>query len=98
MSGAPMLIKIPGTHPIVDNLSDAKMDDFWKHLKDNNEVYLKDPNGNPIAPYDLPTSIDDLSNDLFRSLDGAVRESCGFEKGDKSSSGDANSGQIGDFK
>jgi hypothetical protein len=73
---------------IVDNLSDAKMDDFWKHLKDNNEVYLKDPNGNPIAPYDLPTSIDDLSNDSFRSLAGAVRESCGFEKGDKSSSGE----------
>ncbi len=39
---------------IVDNLSDAKMDDFWKHLKDNNEVYLKDPNGNPIALADLP--------------------------------------------
>jgi hypothetical protein len=73
---------------IVDNLSDAKADDFWKHLKDNNEVYLEDQNGNPIKPNDLPTSVKDLRNDPFRSLAGAVRESCGFEKGDKSSSGE----------
>jgi hypothetical protein len=66
---------------IVDNLSDAKADDFWKHLKDNNEVYLEDQNGNPIKPNDLPTSVKDLRNDPFRSLAGAVRESCGFEKG-----------------
>ena len=73
---------------IVDNLSDAKLDEFWKHMEDNNEVYLKDQNGNPITPHDLPTSVKDLSNDPFRSLAGAVRESCGFEKGDKSSSGE----------
>ena len=60
---------------IVDNLSDAKADDFWKHLKDNNEVYLKDQSGNPITPNDLPSSVKDLSNDPFRSLAGAVRES-----------------------
>jgi hypothetical protein len=47
---------------IVDNLSDAMADDFWKHLKDNNEVYLEDHNGNPIKPSDLPTSVKDLSN------------------------------------
>jgi hypothetical protein len=73
---------------IVDNLSDAQPDDFWKNLEDNNEVYLKDQNGNPITPHDLPTSVKDLSNNPFRSLAGAVRESCGFEKGDKSSSGE----------
>ena len=73
---------------IVDNLSDAKLDQFWKHMEDNNEVYLKDQNGNPITPHDLPASLNDLSNDPFRSLAGAVRESCGFEKGDKSSSGE----------
>jgi hypothetical protein len=55
-------------------------------VEDNNEVYLKDQNGNAITPSALPTSIKDLSNDPFRSLAGAVRESCGFEKGDKSSS------------
>src|SRR4026207_2247626 len=58
---------------IVDNLSDAKADDFWKHLKDNNEVYVEDQNGNPIKPNDLPASVKDLRNDPFRSLAGAVR-------------------------
>jgi hypothetical protein len=71
---------------IVDNLSDERVDDFWKRMEDNNEVYLKDQNGNVITPNDLPTSIKDLSNDPFRSLAGAVRESCGFVKGDKGSS------------
>jgi hypothetical protein len=37
-------------------------------MEDNNEVYLKDQNGNVITPNDLPTSIKDLSNDPFRSL------------------------------
>jgi hypothetical protein len=55
-------------------------------MEDSNEVYLKDQNGNAITPSDLPSSIKDLSNDPFRSLAGAVRESCGFEKSDKSSS------------
>jgi hypothetical protein len=73
---------------IVENLSEAKPNDFWKHLEDNNEVYLKDQNGDPITPQDLPTSVKDLSNNPFRSLAGAVRESCGFEKGDTSSSGE----------
>jgi hypothetical protein len=37
---------------------------------------------------DLPASVKDLSNNPFRSLAGAVRESCGFEKGDENSSGE----------
>jgi hypothetical protein len=73
---------------IVDNLSDTKPDDFWKHLEDNNEIYLKDPNGNSITPHDLPTSVNDMGNDPFRSLAGAVRELCGFEKNDKSANGE----------
>jgi hypothetical protein len=73
---------------IVDNLSNAKADDFWKQLKENNEVYLEDQDGNPINPNDLPSSVKDLRNDPFRSLAGSVRESCGFEKGDTSSSGE----------
>jgi hypothetical protein len=59
---------------IVDNLSDAKPDDFWKPLEENNEVYLKNQNGNPIPPRDLPASVKDLSNNPFRSLAGAVRQ------------------------
>ena len=73
---------------IVDNLSDEPPDAFWKQLEDNNEVYLKDANGNAITPRELPASIKDLTDDPFRSLAGAVRESCGFEKGDPASSGE----------
>jgi hypothetical protein len=73
---------------IIDNLSHTKPDDFWKQLEANNEVYLKDRNGNSITPHDLPASVKDLSNNPFRSLAGAVRESCGSEKGDENSSGE----------
>ncbi len=66
---------------IVDNLSDAEPGDFWKQLEDNNEVYLKDQNGNQITPFDLPTSVKDLSNNPFRSLAGAVREFLRVQKG-----------------
>lgn len=82
-------IGVPETYcAITDNLSDAKPDAFWKQLEDDNEVYLKDANGNPITPQALPTSVKDLANDPFRSLAGAVRESCGFEKGDPNSAGE----------
>ncbi len=73
---------------VIDNLSGTKPDAFWSRLEANNEVYLKDQNGNPITPRDLPGSVKDLSNNPFRSLAGAVRESCGFAKGDPSSSGE----------
>ncbi len=82
-------IGVPETYcSIIENLSADKPDDFWKYLEANNEVYLKDQNGNPITPNELPASVKDLSNDPFRSLAGAVRERCGFEKGDSGSSGE----------
>ena len=73
---------------IIDNLSGEGVDDFWRGMEDNNEAYLKDQDGNVITPSDLPTSIKDLSNDPFRSLAGAVREFCGFEKSANKSSSD----------
>jgi len=63
---------------VLDNVSNLQPDAFWKYMEDNNEVYLKDYQGSVIAPSDLPISIGDLHNDPFRSLAGAVRESCGF--------------------
>ena len=68
---------------IVNNLSDATPDAFWKYMEANNKVYLKDQNGDVITPQDLPTSVKDLRNDPFRSLAGEVRESCGLDKADK---------------
>ena len=46
---------------IIDNLSDENQDAFWKQLEANNEVYLKDLNGEPITPQDLPVSVKDLA-------------------------------------
>ena len=72
---------------VMDNLSDLQPEVFWEHMQDGNEVYLKDTQGNAITPGDLPTSVKDLRNDPFRSLAGAVRESCGFWNDNKSSDG-----------
>jgi hypothetical protein len=68
---------------VLDNVSNLQPDAFWKYMEDNNEVYLKDYQGSVIAPSDLPTSIGELHNDPFRSLAGAVRESCGFRNDNK---------------
>ncbi len=73
---------------ITDNLMDEQPDAFWRQLEANNEVYLKDQNGNPITPQNLPGSVKDLSDNPFRSLAGAVRQSCGFEKSDPNSPGE----------
>ena len=59
---------------VLDNVSTLQPDEFWQYMKDKNEVYLKDHQGNVIAPSDLPISIGDLHDDPFRSLAGAVRE------------------------
>ena len=64
---------------VLDNLSSSNLDVFWKHLRDKNEVYLKD-RGDVITPFQLPTSVKDLRDDPFRSLAGAVREACGISK------------------
>ena len=68
---------------VVANLSETNPEAFWKHMQDSNEVYLKDAQGNVITRLDLPTSVKDLRNDPFRSLAGAVRESCGFGSDNK---------------
>jgi hypothetical protein len=57
-------------------------------MEDNNSVYLKDHKGAVITPRDLPPTVKDLRNDPFRSLAREIRESCGANKDDKSSSGE----------
>ena len=70
---------------VLDNVSNLEPVAFWKYMKNNNEVYLKDYQGGVIGPSDLPISIGDLHDDPFRSLAGAVRESCGFRNDNKDS-------------
>jgi len=69
---------------VLDNLSSSNLDAFWKRLQEDNEVYLRE-RGHAITPSQLPISVKDLRDDPFRSLAGAVRESCGFSKVESSS-------------
>jgi hypothetical protein len=64
---------------VLDNLSTSNLDAFWKHLKDNNEIYLRD-RGEVITPSQLPALVKNLHDDPFRSLAGAIREACGISK------------------
>jgi hypothetical protein len=71
---------------VVDNMSNSSPEIFWKSLQDRNEIHLEDGQGKIITPAELPTTIDALQDDPFRSLAGAVREACGFKKQSESAS------------
>ncbi len=53
---------------------------FWKKMKDENLVYLKDEKGIDRQVKDLPKSIVDLQDDPYRSLAWFVRKKGGFNK------------------
>ncbi|MFN8845455.1 MAG: ParB-like protein [Bdellovibrionales bacterium] len=53
---------------------------FWKKMKENNLVYLKDENGNDRQVKDLPKSVAQLKDDPYRSLAWYVRKKGGFKK------------------
>jgi hypothetical protein len=71
---------------VLDNMSNSSPEKFWKSLQDRNEIHLEDGQGKIITPAELPTTIDALQDDPFRSLAGAVREACGFKKQSESAS------------
>lgn len=52
------------------NLSGLGMDEFWKTMEKNNWVWLRDENGDPITPDQLPSrlGIENFRNDEFRAL------------------------------
>jgi hypothetical protein len=54
---------------------------FWAKMAKKRWVYLYDENGNgPRSPADLPTTVEGLKDDPYRSLAAAVRDSGGFAK------------------
>jgi hypothetical protein len=54
---------------------------FWAQMAAQHWVYLYDENGKgPLSPADLPTTVEGLKDDPYRSLAGAVRDSGGFAK------------------
>ena len=62
------------------NLSTLNDGAFWQYMTDNNQVYLRDKQGDAIEPSALPSKIADLRDDPFRSLAGAIGQACAFAK------------------
>jgi hypothetical protein len=63
---------------VIKNLSHLSVDDFWAEMINKKWAWLYLPNGKPIGPKKLPTSLTKLSNDYYRSLAWGVREQKGF--------------------
>lgn len=53
---------------IVQDWSDKKPEKFWTMMVDKNWAFLKDKNFNPIDYTEIPTSLDDLNDNPYRSL------------------------------
>ncbi len=53
---------------------------FWKKMKAEKLVYLKDENGRERQVKDLPKSVSQLKDDPYRSLAWYVRKKGGFKK------------------
>ena len=68
---------------IVANLSGLGFNQFWSTLESCNWARPFDDEGRRCSYSDMPVSVDELIDDPFRSLAGAVRRSGGYVK-DKS--------------
>jgi hypothetical protein len=61
--------------------SNLDLEPFWAKMEEQHWVYLYDENGKgPRDPADLPSSVEGLKDDPYRSLAGAVRRNGGFAK------------------
>ena len=65
---------------VKDFSSSASKEDFWQKMEKHGYVYLRDENEKKITPSDLPEKIDEIKDDPYRSLAGAVRDAGGFTK------------------
>jgi hypothetical protein len=68
---------------IVANLRGYGFDEFWKTLEDHQWTHPFDDQGRRRSYDDMPTSVDDLIDDPFRSLAGALKTAGVYAK-DKS--------------
>ncbi|MEK6577700.1 MAG: ParB/Srx family N-terminal domain-containing protein [Bdellovibrionota bacterium] len=64
---------------IVKDWTDHSEKRFWKKMKKNDWVYLKDSEGIKRSPKELPIKINLLEDDPYRGLAYLVREAGGFE-------------------
>lgn len=66
---------------VIENYSNLSQEEFWKKMKKNHFVYLRDDvTESVLSPEDLPEWIEDLKDDPFRSLAGFLRDLKGFQK------------------
>ena len=68
------------TVSVVANLSTLSFDDFWTSLESQNWTHPFDEKGRRRCYNDMPATIDDLQDDPFRSLAGAVKRAGGYAK------------------
>jgi hypothetical protein len=67
---------------IVADLSGYDEIQFWNKMIEKNWVYLIDENGVQITPQELPFNVNDMKDDIYRSLSYFVREKDGYKKTD----------------
>jgi hypothetical protein len=65
---------------IVANMSGLSFDEFWKTLEGHNWTHPFDDEGRRRSYDDMPASLDDLIDDPFRSLAGALKRAGGYAK------------------
>jgi hypothetical protein len=65
---------------IVANMSTLSFDEFWKTLEVQNWSHPFDSEGRRRPYDDMPTSVDDLTDDPYRSLAGSLRRAGGYAK------------------
>ncbi|EQA44176.1 putative ParB-like nuclease [Leptospira broomii serovar Hurstbridge str. 5399] len=68
---------------VLKNCCEWKERDFWLMMRENAWVYLFDKDGNPADTEEIPSSLEDLKDDKYRSLAWAVRKAGAYEKSDK---------------
>lgn len=64
---------------VVADFSKSTVQQFWRKMITKSWVYLKD-NGRKFSVYDLPQSIDLLTDDPYRSLAGRARQEGAYDK------------------
>jgi hypothetical protein len=65
---------------IVANMRTLSFDEFWKTLEIRNWSHPFDDEGRQRSYDDMPTSVDDLTDDPYRSLAGSLKRAGGYAK------------------
>jgi hypothetical protein len=70
--------KVPAC--VVADMSALHFDEFWSTLESGRWAHPYDGEGRRRSYHDIPKSVSDLTDDLFRSLSGALKRAGGYAK------------------